>query len=225
MVNDVNLTNQQKFDKVLEAYNALEVKGDVTTIADPKFLKSDMFTSNGRFAVDWPKKMGFADETISSINRANPLPNQWDRVGGRYGENFTTLPDNGVPFTYDQRAIPYVENPSARHIGSFNNDSYFDSIDAIKGDNLEALNNIVTGNGKSPITAGEFDDLKAHYSEFIDNAATEISGIDATYGLKGNAAPWVSSSTSEVLMSGGAEQIVTPLNADMLEMLGIIPNY
>lgn len=53
----------------------------------------------------------------------------------------------------------------------------------------------------------------------------EIGNIDATYGLKGAAAPWVISSTDKVLMKGGAEQIVTPLNAEMLEKIGTIPKY
>lgn len=62
--------------------------------------------------------------------------------------------------------------------------------------------------------------------ERFNSRVTEKTGnIDATYGLKGNAAPCVSSTTKEVLLNGGVEQIVTPLNADMLEMIGIIPNY
>lgn len=163
--------------------------------------------------------------SIISINRSNSLPDQWDRVGGKTGENFTTLPESDVPYSYDQRAIPYVENVSARHVGTFNNEIYFDIIDAIKGDNLEVLNNLVTLNGKSPISAVEFDDLKTHYQDFVQKVELELGNVDATYGLKGNAAPWVSNTTNDVLMNGGAEQIVTPLNAEMLEMIGVIPNY
>lgn len=43
--------------------------------------------------------------------------------------------------------------------------------------------------------------------------------------MKGTAASWTSSSTGEKLMNGGAEQIVTPLNDEMLEIIGIIPKY
>lgn len=52
-----------------------------------------------------------------------------------------------------------------------------------------------------------------------------IGNSDATYGLIGVAAPWKKSSSGERLMGGGAEQIVTPLNAEMLEMIGSIPKY
>jgi hypothetical protein len=169
--------------------------------------------------------MGFAENSIQAVNRNNPLPEQWDRIGGKGGENFTTMPDNGVPFTYNERAIPYLENPSARHVGTFNNDSYFDAIDAIKGGNLEELNKVVVANGQNPISNAEFKEFRAHYSTFQERVKQEIRNVDATYGLKGFAASWKNSASGEVLMNGGAEQIVTPLNGEMLEMFGIIPKY
>ena len=43
--------------------------------------------------------------------------------------------------------------------------------------------------------------------------------------MKGSAAPWFNRSTGEKLMNGGAEQIVTPLNAQTLEMIGVILKY
>ncbi|WLR42595.1 hypothetical protein LC087_18240 [Bacillus carboniphilus] len=89
-------------------------------------MKPEAFGSNGRMIVDWPDNMGFVEGEIKTINRNNPLPKRWDRVGGNGGVNFTLLPDNEIPYTYDQRAIPYLENPSARHVGTFDNESYFD---------------------------------------------------------------------------------------------------
>ncbi|WLR42591.1 hypothetical protein LC087_18215 [Bacillus carboniphilus] len=71
------------------------------------------------------------------------MPEGWDRVGGKGGVDFTVLPDDGIPYTYDQRAIPYVENPSARYVATFDNESYFDVIDAIRNGDLEELNKIV----------------------------------------------------------------------------------
>ena len=55
--------------------------------------------SNGRMIVDWPDKMGFVEESIQPIDRNSSLPERWDRVGGKGGENFTTLPHNGIPYT------------------------------------------------------------------------------------------------------------------------------
>lgn len=201
------------------------MKGDVTVISDTKFLKPEGFGANGRMIVDWPNDLGFTKDFIQSISRSNPLPEQWDRIGGKTGENFTTLPNKGVPYSYDQRAIPYLENPSARHVGNFDNNSYFEAIDAIKDGSLEELNKIVAANGMNPISSVDFDDLMAHYVDFQNNVKNVVGNIDATYGLKGIAAPWYNGSTGELLMNGGAEQIVTPLNAEMLEKIGIIPKY
>ena len=229
-INDIgkrtDLTAEQKLERIHEAYRALgDAKGDVTVVADKKYLTSEAFGSNGRPLVDWPEKMGFAEDSIQAISRKNPLPEQWDRIGGIGGENFTTLPDNAVPFTYNERAIPYLENPSARHVGTFDNNSYFDAIDAIKGDNLEDLNKIATANGKKPVSSADFLDMKADYNDFQKRIEDMIGNIDSTYGLKGSAAPWKNSMTGEKLMDGGAEQIVTPIIAEKLEMIGVIPKY
>ena len=115
---------------------------------------------------------------------------KWDRIGGNRGVNFTTLPDNDVPSTYDQRAIPYLENPEARHVGSFDNGSYFEAIDAIKSGDLEGLNRVIIGNRKEPITEVDFDLIKRDYDDFQDILQNVIGRTDTTYGLKGTAAPW-----------------------------------
>ncbi|WP_205124313.1 hypothetical protein, partial [Metabacillus litoralis] len=219
-----DLTNKEKFEKIHKAYDALEVKGDVTIVSDMQFLKPDGFV-DGRMNIDWPDKMGFDEGSIQAINRNSPLPEKWDRVGGKGGENFTTLPNKGIPYTYDQRAIPYIENPSARHVGIFNNESYFRAIDAIKSENLEELNRVVVANGNNPISEIDFDRFIASYNDFQDRVKNIFGNVDATYGVKGLAAPWFNSSTGEKLMNGGAEQIVTPLNAQTLEMIGVIPKY
>jgi predicted ribonuclease toxin of YeeF-YezG toxin-antitoxin module len=220
-----DLTSEQKLVKIHEAYAALEVKGDVTVVKGTKFLRPEGFGRNGRMIVDWPDKMGFVEESIQPIDRNSPLPERWDRVGGKGGENFTTLPHNGIPYTYDQRAIPYIENPAARHVGNFNNESYFKSIDAVKSGNLEELNRIVVANGRTAISDSEFADFKAYYDDFQDRVQKVIGNTDTTYGVKGTAASWTSSATGEKLMNGGAEQIVTPLNGEMLEIIGVIPKY
>ncbi|MCA0174665.1 hypothetical protein [Bacillus sp. RAR_GA_16] len=160
-----------------------------------------------------------------TITRNNPLPERWDRIGGKGGVNFTTLPDNGGPYTYNQRAIPYLENPEARHVGNFDNESYFDANDAIKNNNLGELNRIVAANGKEPFSEAKFHLILAEYDKFQGTLKKVVGNGDTTYGLKGKAALWRASSTGEKLMDGGAEQIVTPLNGEMLEEIGVIPKY
>ncbi|MCK0473700.1 hypothetical protein [Halalkalibacter sp. APA_J-10(15)] len=183
------------------------------------FLRPEAFSPNGRMLIDLPDKMGFVEGSIQPINRNNLLPERWDRVGGKGGENFTVLPENGIVYTYDQRSIPYLENPSARHVGTFNNNTYFDSIDAIKNGNLEELNRIVIRNGKNELSLNEFKEIRADYIDFQSNINKTIGNIDATYGLEGKAAPWTNGTNGELLMKGGAEQIVTPINAEALEMI------
>jgi hypothetical protein len=228
-INDIgkrdDLTNEEKLTKIHEAYDRLEVKGDVTVVSDTKYLKSDGFI-DGRANIDWPDMMGFEEGSIQTISRNNPLPERWDRIGGKGGVNFTTLPDNGgPPYTYNQRAIPYLENPEARHVGNFDNESYFEAIDAIKSGNLEGLNRIAIANGKEPFSEVGLDTLKGDYNYHQGNLKNAVRNVDTTYGLKGTAAPWRTSSTGEKLMDGGAEQIVTPLSGEILEDIGVIPKY
>jgi len=218
---DPNLTKQQKFDKIKEAYNALEEKGDVTVIADTKYLKPEVFNEDGRFFVDWPDNLGFKEETIKSVNRKNPLPNEWDRIGGMGGEDFTTLPSDHTPYSYDERAIPYIENPSARHTGTFNNNVYFAAIDAIQSKDLNALNRVMSINGNEPLVEVQLDKMVARYSKYKKDLKKYIGNIDAPYGLKGVASPWTDNA-GNILLGGGAEQIVTPLSGTMLEDIGVI---
>ena len=187
--------------------------------SDIKYLKSEGIASNGRPLVDWPKFMGFLD-TVNGITRDNPLPSKWDRIGAISGENFTTLPNNGKIFSFDGRAIPYLENFQARHVGEFNNENYFNVIDAIKGNDLNKLNDIMRSNDVAPVTSLEFKRLSSTYNDFINRMKSEIGNVDATYGLKGSAAPW--KINGEIHMNGGAEQIVTPLTGDILRRLGLL---
>ncbi|MCA0174659.1 hypothetical protein [Bacillus sp. RAR_GA_16] len=227
-INDIgkrnDLTNEEKLAKIHEAYDRLEVKGDVTVVSDTKYLKPEGFI-DGRANIDWPDMMGFEESSIQTISRNNPLPERWDRIGGKGGMNFTTLPDNGGPYTYNQRAIPYLENPEARHVGNFDNESYFEAIDAVNNGNIEELNQIVVANGREPIPEVVFDRLKADYDDVQVNLKMVVKNEDTTYGLQGIAAPWTSSLTGEKLMNGGANQIVTPLSGKILERIGIIPEY
>ncbi|MFL0252538.1 hypothetical protein ACJDT4_19170 [Clostridium neuense] len=164
--------------------------------------------------------MGFDVNSIKGITRENPLPDKWDRIGPISGENFTTVSSNGKIFSFDERSIPYLENLQARHIGDFNNNVYFDVIDAIKENDINKLNGIMKKSGIDSVSSIEFKDIRGRYIKFIDRAKVEIGNIDATYGLKGSAATW--KINGEIHMNGGAEQIVTPLTGDFLKPLGIL---
>ncbi|WP_150284632.1 pre-toxin TG domain-containing protein [Rummeliibacillus sp. TYF-LIM-RU47] len=222
-----DLTKEEKLQRIHKAYDALgDTKGDITVVSNTKYLMNEAFDSDtGRMLIDWPPKMGFIEDSMQPINRSNPLPEQWDRIGGKGGENFTIVPKNGVPYSYDQRAIPYLDNPTARHTGQFKNDLYFKAIDAIKDGNLEDLNQILKMNDKLPLTITDFKIISSYYKDSIENLKNSFGDLDVTYGLKGNAAPWINSNTGKKLMEGGADQIVTPLSGTILEKIGIIPAY
>lgn len=50
--------------------------------------------------------MGIGEDSIQPISRNNPLPGQWDRFVGKDVENFTTIPKDGITYSYDLRSIP-----------------------------------------------------------------------------------------------------------------------
>ncbi|MFI3201963.1 MAG: hypothetical protein R3Y54_10665 [Eubacteriales bacterium] len=216
-----DLSNEQKLKIIHATYDTLgDAKGDVTVIADVKYLKSEGFNSDGRPIVDWPKHMGFEYDSVTSITKENPLPDKWDRVGGMGGDNFTTLPDHKDMYTFEERAIPYLDNSSARHVGTFQNADYFDVIDAIKEKDLYKLNEIMERNQLDTFTHTELEKFNNNYNDFIDRVQVEVGDIDATYGLKGKAAPW--EVNGEVYLSGGADQVVTPFSGNDLQKLGLL---
>uniref|UniRef100_UPI000462CF08 hypothetical protein n=1 Tax=Streptococcus suis TaxID=1307 RepID=UPI000462CF08 len=141
------------------------------------------------------------------------LPDQWDRFGHMGGGNFSDIPSDG-PYTYSQRAIPYVENPNAYHKGTFNRQTYFDKIDAIANQDRDALNNILKQKGITPVSQDKFAEYLAKYNKYNaeKTSALGLSIEDIKYGVHGKAAAWGD-------MSGGAEQIVTPFGgSDMLKL-------
>ncbi|MBN2793959.1 MAG: hypothetical protein JXR88_01035, partial [Clostridia bacterium] len=211
-----NKSKEEILAEIHQTYNlSKDSVGDLLVVSDVKYLEDIPFDVDGNLQVDWPTNRGFVESTVQSVDRNNMLPEQWDRVGSMRGENFTTLPDSGVPYSYSERAIPYIENPSARHVGSFNNTDYYNAIDAINSKDIEALNAIVTKNGKDAISIDELNLIKDEYDYFIKKIEEEMGSINATYGLKGYAAPW-KDSVGDTLLSGGAEQIVTPLSGNRL---------
>lgn len=173
------------------------------------------FDANGNVIYDWPKYLGFEQSSITSITRENFIPEKGDIYGYMGGSNFASVPEAG-PYTYSERSIPYVVNEKAYHGVAFNNETYFDKIDAIKSGDLNELNRILKSEGILKLDSTSFEILQLQYDKFIEDTANEIGkDVDATYGLKGAAASWGD-------LKGGAEQIVTPFNGYILKDLGII---
>lgn len=181
--------------------------------SDIQYVKS--FDTRGNVIYDWPPKLGFDESTITPISRADGLPDTWDRYGYMGGSNFAGVPSTGK-YTYSERSIPYIENEAAYHIGTFNNASYFDKIDAIKNGDMDTFNELLQKEGIPKWKLDDFEELCDSYNLFISEATKELGdSVDVTYGIKGIAAEWGD-------MSGGAVQIVTPFGGDVLEKIGIL---
>jgi len=199
---ETTLTIGEKVSKIQNAYIGVADKTDINIPIDAMYVKG--FTADGKVEYDWPKYLGFDITTITSISRNNLLPETWDRYGSMNGSNFADVPSGGS-YSYSERSTPYVENENAYHSGSFNNDTYFDKIDAIRTGNLGTLNDILESEGILELDTSEFENLYEDYAYFIAKIAKEIGTyVDATYGIKGTAAAWGD-------LKGGAGQIITPL--------------
>ena len=208
-----DLTDSQKITELQKIFKNSNYKTDINIPSDVQYVKG--FDTKGNVIYDWSPKLGFDERTIKSISRVDGLPDTWDRYGYMGGSNFADVPSTGR-YTYSERSIPYVENEAAYHIGTFNSKTYFDKIDAIKNGDINTLNNILSNEGIDMIDSSYFKNLKNTYNDFLEDTANAVgNSIDATYGLKGTAAPWGN-------MSGGAGQYVTPLNGTAMTRLGII---
>lgn len=207
------MTDAQKIKELQKLFENSNYKADINVPSDIQYVKG--FDMKGNVIYDWPPKLGFDESTIKPITRTDGLSDTWDRYGYMGGSNFADIPSTGK-YTYSERAIPYVENEAAYHIGNFNNVTYFDKIDAIKNGDIDGLNTILSREGIANVDSSYFKNLQNTYNDFIEDTANAVgSNIDATYGLKGTAASWGD-------MSGGAGQYVTPLNGSTMKRLGII---
>ncbi|HEM2581886.1 TPA: hypothetical protein U0423_000732 [Streptococcus suis] len=206
----MDLPLEEKVIRLQEFYSDLSDKTDINVPSDPQYVVA---VRDGWVEYDWPENLGYQEGTVQSITRDSGLPDQWDRFGHMGGGNFSDIPSDG-PYTYSQRAIPYVENPNAYHKGTFNRQTYFDKIDAIADNDIETLNSILEREGLEPVSKKTFDKLYITYNDFISNTTKSLNmGMDSVrYGVHGKAAAWGD-------MSGGAEQIVTPFGGT--DMLGL----
>ncbi|HEM6531256.1 TPA: hypothetical protein U2E05_002246, partial [Streptococcus suis] len=205
-----DLPLEEKVIKLQEFYSNLSDKTDINVPSDPQYVVA---VRDGWVEYDWPENLGYQEGTVQPITRESGLPDQWDRFGHMGGGNFSDIPSDG-PYTYSQRAIPYVENPNAYHKGTFNRQTYFDKIDAIANQDRDALNNILKQEGITPVSQDKFAEYLAKYNKYNaeKTSALGLSIEDIKYGVHGKAAAWGD-------MSGGAEQIVTPFGgSDMLKL-------
>ena len=204
------LSVAERIKKIQELFSDAKYKRDINVPADPQYVKE--FSEDGEVVYDWPTDLGF--DMPEPITREKPLPDQWDRYGFMGGVNFADIPSAGK-YTYSERAIPYIENEEAYHFGDFNNETYFEKIDAIRDNDIEKLNNILRNEGKEEIENDYFRGLRRKYIKFIAETKNKMNGIDSTYGLQGKAKKWGA-------LAGGAKQFVTPFDGNTLRQLGIL---
>ena len=228
-INDIGrneqLTVDERLQKIQEIYEALTDKGDLTVPSNGVFLTKQGFDKNGKPIYDWPGLLGFLKESIQSISKENTLPSRMSRFGSKSGNNLSGIKENGEFPTFDELGLPYADNPSARHQIEFDNELYFEVIDAISEGSLKKLNSLLVSNGRTPYRQYEFDDLQIKYHYFLDNVEANEIQIDATYGLFGIVNEWKDKDTGEVLLKGGADQFTIPLSIQLLIDLGIIQKY
>ena len=208
-----DLTDAQKIKELQRLFENSNYKADINVQSDIQYVKG--FDMNGNVIYDWPPKLGFDESTIKPITRTDGLPDTWDRYGYMGGSNFADVPLTGK-YTYSERAIPYVKNEEAYHTGTFNNVTYFDKIDAIKNGDIDTFNALLYNEGISRLGLDDFEEPCDSYNSFISRVNKALGdSVDATYGIKGQAAEWGD-------MTGGAGQIVTPFGGDLLEKIGIL---
>ncbi len=117
LINDINKSSLTPRDKVQANiqvfYKALNagIKTDVQVLADVKIIDSD----TGK--VKWPPAEGYeVDELGNAIKQiiGPKVGDKIDRYGSEYG-TYTSPINNGKSYSFEQRALPYIENPYAYH--------------------------------------------------------------------------------------------------------------
>ena len=71
----------------------------------------------------------------------------------------------------------------------------------------------------------DFEEPCDSYDSFISKANKELGdSVDATYGIKGQAAEWgdMTGGAGQIVIGAEARQIVTPFGGDVLEKIGIL---
>ena len=214
----VDIPDAQRVDYLQKAFATLTdtQRKNLTIPDDVKYVRG--FTSKGYVDYYWPKNMGLVPGSDKAITK---LPKEWVRVGGMKGRNFTIRKPDGTFYTYNETAIPYMQNPQALNTGRFINYEYFKKIDAIKNNDMNALNALLKKEKIPVVDIDEFLDITSAYKKYLQSIPPTITA-DPTYGIMGTVAEWVDEVTGLRYFDGGAPQIITPLSGRDLKLIGII---
>ncbi len=235
---DESLSNAEKIDIMKANFEKLtpEQKVNFNVLGDERVIKNPDYSNWGKWPdVDWPSFPGLdpAKEVLGVSRENNVLiPQKLDRIGSLGGNNFGVMPEDGYVFTQDERSICYIDNPYAYNKYSyFDNEHYFDCIDCIKNNDSDALNKVIddinlkNGTSIEHVDSDIIERWNASYMKFQnDPQLKELcanKNVDSTYGVIGKAAPW-KSADGEIITSGGAGQLNTPVSGQILKDLGIL---
>lgn len=242
---DETLSNVDKIDIMKANFDKLtpEQKINFNVSNEVKVIKNPDKSNWGDWPdIDWPDFPGLNKDTAKSVyNEVTgkiEIPNDLDRLGSPYGNNLGVV-ENGYNCTQNERSICYIENEYARNAYKFDGTHYKDVIDAIKDfdmsnpeESINKINSIIDIQNKINVASlGKVDaaDIvlwKDDYIKFQNNPnlieLCKEKGIDSTYGVMGEAEKWVVN--GELITSGGAGQINTPVSVKTLENIGLIKN-
>ncbi|MBT2730754.1 hypothetical protein J7E63_28495 [Bacillus sp. ISL-75] len=233
---DETLSNADKIEIMKRNFERLtpEQKENFNVLSDDRVINNPDYSNWGQWPdVNWPDFPGL-DKTkeVLGLSSENLMPEHLDRIGSPYGKNFGAVLDNWKIYSMDERSICYIDNEYAYNdYPYFNNEHYFDCIDCIKNNDANSLNKVIDDINKKNGTNIEYIDediMEAWNLDYLQFQADPQlqklcleKGIDSTYGVMGEAAPWYGKN-GEIITNGGAKQINTPVSGIALIRLGIL---
>jgi predicted ribonuclease toxin of YeeF-YezG toxin-antitoxin module len=178
LINDINKSSLTPRDKVQANikvfYKALEagIKTDVQVLADVKIIDSD----TGK--VKWPPAEGYEVDEVGNAIKKVIVPkvgDTIDRYGSAYG-TYTSPINDGKSYSFEQRALPYIENPHAYH-----------QYEVIR--DFSELKNVIENWPDELLKEEFYMDAKA-YGYDIENFNTFGGKIASAFGAPGGGIQW-----------------------------------
>lgn len=212
-------------DKLFEKLSEYDL---ITADNIKTYLYPDLNGDDLVLMMHWPEAGGFDVSTIRSLRDSSGIVSV-SRSGNIHGSAFA-IDENGVIATNSQRSIPASANSSApSYQGNLNLDTYNSIIDTLTTNTSETARDILRSDfGYSDAQIDKiFEQWDGQYSYFgraeYASATSAIyqSGrtIDSRYGFVGDTAAW---DFGGVNMTGGARQITSVFNWELLESLNVI---
>lgn len=222
---DETLSNADKIDIMIANFDKLtpEQKVDFNVSNEVRVLKNAEKSNWGEWPdIEWSDFPGLNKDTAKGVyNEVTgkiEIPNNLDRLGSPYGNNLGVV-ENGYHCTQNERSICYIENEFARNGYQFNGTYYKDAIDIIKDfdidnpeESVNKINSIIdklnakNGIANQHITENTVANWSYQYKAFQSKSELiklcNETGIDSTYGVMGEAAPWTIK--GQLITSGGA---------------------